>query len=142
MLSINVPTSGGRRTSPSWSAISITATTGIGKIQGVDNATMRLLLSHDWKGNVRELRNAVERAMIFCDRETIGVDDLPAELHGAKRISGLMSRGDLKQSVKEFEKISILSALEEAGYDKRQAAALLGLSKSSLSPDESRDQDP
>ncbi|MDO8738868.1 sigma-54 dependent transcriptional regulator [Candidatus Deferrimicrobium sp.] len=123
------------------------------KIQGVDNATMRLLLSHAWKGNVRELKNAVERAMIFCDRETIGVDDLPAELHGAKRISGLMSRGDLKQSVKEFEKISILSALEETGYDKRHAAALLGLSKSSLyrkieeleielSPDESRDQDP
>lgn len=123
------------------------------KIRGVDNATMRLLLSHDWKGNVRELKNAVERAMIFCDRETIGVDDLPAELHGAKRISGLMSRGDLKQSVKEFEKISILSALEEAGYDKRHAAVLLGLSKSSLyrkieeleielSLDESRDQDP
>ena len=123
------------------------------KIQGVDNATMRLLLSHDWKGNVRELKNAVERAMIFCDRETIGVDDLPAELHGAKRISGLMSRGDFKQSVKEFERISILSVLEEAGYDKRHAASLLGLSKSSLyrkmeeleidlSPDESRDQDP
>lgn len=123
------------------------------KIQGVDNATMRLLLSHDWKGNVRELKNAVERAMIFCDRETIGVDDLPAELHGAKRISGLMSRGDLKQSVREFEKISILSALEETGYDKRRAASLLDLSKSSLyrkmeeleielSPDESQDQDP
>jgi DNA-binding NtrC family response regulator len=123
------------------------------KIQGVDNATMRLLLSHDWKGNVRELKNAVERAMIFCDRETIGVDDLPAELHGAKGIPGLMSRGDLKQSVKEFEKISILSVLEEVGYDKRHAASLLGLSKSSLyrkmeelgidlSLDESRDQDP
>jgi two-component system response regulator PilR (NtrC family) len=122
------------------------------KIQGVDNATMRLLLSHEWKGNVRELKNAVERAMIFCDRETIGVDDLPAELHGAKGIPGLMSRGDLKQSVKEFEKISILSVLEEVGYDKRHAASLLGLSKSSLyrkmeelgidlSLDESRDQD-
>jgi transcriptional regulator with PAS, ATPase and Fis domain len=123
------------------------------KIQGVDNSTMKLLLSHDWKGNVRELKNAVERAMIFCDRETIGVDDLPAELHGAKRIPGLMSRGDLKQSVKEFEKIFILSVLEDVGYDKRHAASLLGLSKSSLyrkleelgidpSLDESWDQDP
>jgi len=123
------------------------------KIQGVDNSTMKLMLSHDWKGNVRELKNAVERAMIFCDRETIGVDDLPAELHGAKRIPGLMSRGDLKQSVKEFEKVSILTVLEEVMYDKRHAASLLGLSKSSLyrkmeelgidlSLDESRDQDP
>ncbi|RJP17307.1 MAG: sigma-54-dependent Fis family transcriptional regulator [Deltaproteobacteria bacterium] len=123
------------------------------KVQGVDNATMRLLLSHDWKGNVRELKNAVERAMIFCDREMIGLDDLPTELHGAKRISGLMSQGDLKQAVREFERISILSVLEEAKYDKRQAALLLGLSKSSLyrkmeelgiglSPDDSPDQDP
>ena len=71
---------------------------------------MRLLLSHEWKGNVRELRNAVERAMIFCDRETIGLDDLPAEIYGTKRISGLMGSRDLKQSVREFEKISILSA--------------------------------
>lgn len=122
------------------------------KIRGVDNATMRLLLSHEWKGNVRELRNAVERAMIFCDRETIGVDDLPAEIYGTKRSLGLMGRMDFKQSVREFEKISILSALEEAAYDKRHAASLLGLSKSSLyrkmeeleielSSDESRNQD-
>lgn len=118
----------------------------------MDNATMRILLSHDWKGNVRELRNAIERAMIFCERETIGVEDLPAELHGSKTTAAQMSLGDLKQSVKEFEKISILSALEETTYDKRRAATLLGLSKSSLyrkmeelgidlSPEESREQD-
>ena len=123
------------------------------KIHGVDNATMKLLLGHDWKGNVRELKNAVERAMIFCDRETIGVDDLPVELHGSMSNAGGTGPVELKQSVKEFEKISILSVLEGVGYDKRHAASLLGLSKSSLyrkmeelgidlSPDESRDQDP
>ena len=123
------------------------------KIQGVDNATMKLLLSHDWRGNVRELKNAVERSMIFCDRERVGVEDLPAELHDSNRNPGMAGREDLKQSLKEFEKISILSALEEVGYDKRKAASLLGLSKSSLyrkmeelgidlSPEESRDQDP
>ncbi len=122
------------------------------KIHGVDNATMKLLLGHDWKGNVRELKNAVERSMIFCERETIGVDDLPAELHGSKDITVITSPVDLKQSVKEFEKISILSVLEEVGYDKRHAASLLGLSKSSLyrkmeelgidiSPDGSQDRD-
>jgi len=122
------------------------------RVQGVDNATMRVLLAHDWKGNVRELRNAVERAMIFCDRETIGVEDLPAELHGANHAVEPTSSRDLRQSVKEFEKVSILSALEEAAYDKRRAAVLLGLSKSSLyrkmeelgidpSPEESRDRD-
>jgi len=123
------------------------------KIRGVDNATMKRLLGHDWRGNVRELKNAVERSMIFCDRETIGLEDLPAELQGPGRNPDPTGGEDLKQSVKEFEKVSILSALEEAGYDKRKAASLLGLSKSSLyrkmeelgidlSPEESRDQDP
>jgi two-component system response regulator PilR (NtrC family) len=123
------------------------------KIQGVDNATMKLLLGHDWRGNVRELKNAVERSMIFCDRERVGVEDLPAELHDPDRDPATAGREDLKQSLKEFEKVSILSALEEAGYDKRKAASLLGLSKSSLyrkmeelgidlSPEESREQDP
>jgi len=122
------------------------------QVRGVDNATMKILLAHDWKGNVRELRNAVERAMIFCDRETIGIEDLPAELPGTKHAPGPASPRDLRQSVKGFEKLSILSALEEAAYDKRRAAALLGLSKSSLyrkmeelgidpSPEESRDRD-
>jgi len=122
------------------------------RVQGVDNATMRVLFAHDWKGNVRELRNAVERAMIFCDRETIGVEDLPAELHGTDQAVEPTGSRDLRQSVKEFEKVSILSALEEAAYDKRRAAVLLGLSKSSLyrkmeelgidpSPEESRDRD-
>jgi DNA-binding NtrC family response regulator len=123
------------------------------RIQGVDNATMKLLLGHDWRGNVRELKNAVERSMIFCDRERVGVEDLPAEYHDSNRNPGMTGREDLKQSLKEFEKVSILSALEEAGYDKRKAASLLGLSKSSLyrkmeelgidlSPEESREQDP
>jgi len=122
------------------------------QVRGVDNATMKVLLAHDWKGNVRELRNAVERAMIFCDRETIGIEDLPAELPGTQYTAGPANPRDLRQSVKEFEKLSILSALEEAAYDKRRAAALLGLSKSSLyrkmeelgidpSPEESRDRD-
>ncbi|MDP1890843.1 MAG: sigma 54-interacting transcriptional regulator, partial [Gemmatimonadaceae bacterium] len=123
------------------------------KIRGVDNATMKRLLGHDWRGNVRELKNTVERAMIFCDREMIGMEDLPAELHGTARNPIPAGCEDLKQSVKEFEKISILSVLEQVGYDKRQAASLLGLSKSSLyrkmeelgidlSSEESREQDP
>ncbi|GAB4364825.1 MAG: sigma-54 dependent transcriptional regulator [Deltaproteobacteria bacterium] len=122
------------------------------RVQGVDNETMKLLLAQDWRGNVRELRNAVERAMIFCDRDTIGVGDLPAELHGPNAAMKPAGRSDLRQSVKEFEKVAILSALEETSYDKKRAAVLLGLSKSSfyrrleelgidLSPEESRKRD-
>ncbi len=101
-------------------------------IQGVDNITMKLLLSHRWKGNVRELKNVIERAMILCDKKIIEINDLPVELNDSKKTSGLIGRGDLKQSVREFERISILSVLEEVSFDKLKAASILGLSKSSL----------
>jgi len=101
-------------------------------IQGVDNMTMKLLLSYSWKGNVRELKNVIERAMIFCDRELIRVQDLPAELHDSRKVSELIGCGDLRQSIKEFEKICILSVLEEVSFDKKKAASILGLSKSSF----------
>lgn len=101
-------------------------------IQGVDNVTMKLLFSYKWEGNIRELRNVIERAMILCDNEIIGVQDLPMELQESKKVSDLIGRGDLKQSLKEFEKISILSVLEEVSYDKKKAASILGVSKSSL----------
>lgn len=101
-------------------------------IKSVDNMTMKLLLSCNWKGNVRELKNAIERAMIFCDSELIGVHDLPVELCESKKISELIGHGDLKQSIREFEKICILSVLEEVSFDKKKAASVLGLSKSSF----------
>ncbi len=101
-------------------------------IQGVDNMTMKLLFSSNWKGNVRELKNVIERAMIFCDRELIGIQDLPAELHESKKMSELIGCGDLRQSRKEFEKICILSTLEEVSFDKKKAASILGLSQSSF----------
>ncbi len=101
-------------------------------IQGVDNMTMKLLLSHRWKGNVRELKNVIERAMILCDKKIIEINDLPVELNDSKKTSGLIGRGDLKQSVREFERISIISVLEEVSFDKLKAASILGLSKSSL----------
>ena len=93
---------------------------------------MKLFLSYNWKGNVRELKNVIERAMIFCDREMIGHQYLPMELQETKKITELIGRGDIKHSVKEFEKVSILSALEEADFDKKKAASILGVSKSSL----------
>ncbi len=101
-------------------------------IQGVDNMTMKLLFSSNWRGNVRELKNVIERAMIFCDGELIGIQDLPAELHESKKMSELIGFGDLRQSRKEFEKICILSVLEEVSFDKKKAASILGLSQSSF----------
>ncbi|MDP2643677.1 MAG: sigma-54 dependent transcriptional regulator [Desulfobacterales bacterium] len=102
------------------------------KIRGVDNMTMKLLLSYTWRGNVRELKNVIERAMIFCDGEVIGIEDLPIEIQETRKSAGLVGHGNLKQSVREFEKISILSVLAEVSFDKKKAQSILGLSRSSL----------
>jgi len=97
--------------------------------KGVDNATMRLLMSLPWKGNVRELDNLLERAMILGNGEWITQADLPA---GEVSENGLVADGTLENILRECEKIQIQRALEEAVSDKRRAAEHLGLSLSTL----------
>jgi len=46
-------------------------------IQGVDPQALDLMVRYDWPGNIRELRNVIERALIFCDEATIGICHLP-----------------------------------------------------------------
>ena len=52
------------------------------RVIGATSETIRLLMSAEWKGNVRQLDNAIERAVMMCDGERISPDDLPPELLG------------------------------------------------------------
>lgn len=54
-------------------------------IQDVTPKAMQVLIAHDWPGNIRELRNVVERAMLFCDEAAIDVPHLPSELTAPKK---------------------------------------------------------
>ena len=54
-------------------------------IRDVTPKAMQVLNAHDWPGNIRELRNVIERAMLFCDEAAIDVAHLPAELITPKR---------------------------------------------------------
>jgi two-component system, NtrC family, response regulator AtoC len=49
-------------------------------VRGLSDDALRLLASHSWPGNIRELENVLERTILFCQHETIEVSDLPAEL--------------------------------------------------------------
>ena len=51
-------------------------------IENMTPAALDLLKKYSWPGNIRELRNVIERAMIFCDEATIDVNHLPAEVRG------------------------------------------------------------
>jgi len=100
------------------------------QIRGLDDRTLDILMNYPWKGNVRELDNVIERAMILCDDELIQPHHLPQMFAGVKPTTVVVN--DLKESVREFERRQILQALEQTNFDKRKTAKLLGLSQSSL----------
>jgi two-component system response regulator PilR (NtrC family) len=99
--------------------------------KGVDNPTMKLLMSLPWKGNVRELDNVLERAMILGDGEWISPADLPRwEIPEGARVMPLSD--NLKEAAQAYEKSHIETVLKKTNRDKKSAAELLGLSLSSL----------
>ncbi len=99
--------------------------------KGVDNTTMRILMAHNWPGNIRELDNIIERAMILGNGEWITPADLPPAIQ--QDCGGLPSIADnLKEAIRAYEKIHIATVLRRVSGDKRKAAALLGLGLSSL----------
>jgi len=50
-------------------------------VSDITPRAMEALMNHDWPGNIRELRNVIERAMIFCDEASIDMPHLPAEIY-------------------------------------------------------------
>lgn len=83
--------------------------------------------TYDFPGNVRELRNMVERAMIFCNTQTLSPIDF--QLTDKK---GIKTTNAVVLNLEEQEQNLILTALNECGYNQVMAAQLLGISRDSL----------
>ncbi|MGD0390410.1 MAG: sigma-54 dependent transcriptional regulator [Tepidisphaeraceae bacterium] len=98
------------------------------KMIGITNGAMRAMLSHHWRGNIRELENVIERAVIFADDRDIGVEDLPFSVEGISDDVG----EDLKTAMEHFERQHILYSLGRHNYDKAETARSLGIGVSSL----------
>jgi DNA-binding NtrC family response regulator len=101
--------------------------------------TLDLLAAYDWPGNIRELQNVVERAVILCDGKTFSVDEAWLQRRSARLSGPRISRhGLLADDKKEFadrERKAIEAALAECqgrGSGPRGAAAILGLSHQTL----------
>ena len=97
--------------------------------KGVDNATMRVLMSLPWKGNTRELDNILERAMILGNGEWITPADLPGQEVSTPEQS---LEEDLNKALEVYERSHIEKTLENTSGDKKRAAELLGMSISTL----------
>src|SRR4051812_16563329 len=97
-------------------------------VPGLTNGAMRALLNHEWRGNVRELENVIERAVIFAEGRQIGVEDMPFSTEGVTDDVG----EDLKEALAQFERQHILYSLRRHNYDKAETAKHLGIGVSSL----------
>ena len=97
-------------------------------IPGISNGCMRALLNHEWRGNVRELENVIERAVIFAAGREMGVEDLPFQTGELDDEVG----EDLKEALRQFERQHIIYSLRRHRYDKSETARHLGIGLSSL----------
>ena len=88
-------------------------------------------MSQPWKGNVRELDNVIEHAMILGDGEWITIADLPRALRDETQPLPPVG-DDLRDALRAYERLHIETVLRRTHQDKREAANLLGVSLSSL----------
>jgi PAS domain S-box-containing protein len=98
-------------------------------IDAIPRSTLAELQQYPWPGNIRELRNVVERALIVCQGSTLRFD-VPAQGGTPAAVGPPQNR-----TLEEVERQHILSVLEETGWrvsGKRGAAAILGLNRSTL----------
>jgi two-component system response regulator PilR (NtrC family) len=99
--------------------------------KGVDGTMMKILMSSTWKGNVRELDNVIEHAMIVGEGDWITAADLPRAMKPDSTIP-IAPSDDLREALRSYEKAHIQAVLLKANQDKKAAAETLGVSLSSL----------
>ncbi|HLK35837.1 MAG TPA: sigma-54 dependent transcriptional regulator [Polyangiaceae bacterium] len=116
-------------------------------VDGVEPDATDLLVQYPWPGNIRELENVIERAVLFCDTQKLHVGDLPPEVRGIAAMANvplpeadlqaaLASEGGLKEHVKvamsRLEKELVSRALQQTGGNVTHAARLLKISRKGL----------
>jgi DNA-binding NtrC family response regulator len=99
------------------------------RVTAATSETIRILMSAPWRGNVRQLDNAIERAVMMCDGTQLRPNDLPADLRGTDQ--PLPDTDDLRSALRHYERLHILRVLNQ-WPDKREAAKRLKLGLSSL----------
>lgn len=105
-------------------------------VTGIESAALAVLSNAPWPGNIRELRNVIERAVALTQSGPIGQEHIRGDLlEGAgSEISGeeVAEAGTLREAVKLAEKAAIIKALKATDNNKKQAANLLGIHRSAL----------
>lgn len=101
----------------------------------ISPAALELLQRYNWPGNIRELQNIIERAVIICRGDEILPEHLPNEIRGtqAESESGIVINfPDKGVSLEEVEKHLLIKALEKSKGNQSKAAELLGITRSAF----------
>ncbi len=95
----------------------------------VASDAVELLCGYRWPGNIREMRNVIERAVLLCDVGEITAEQLPREIVGSPRPATPAETGSLLEG---YERAMIVKALEENGWNQTKTAEALGISRDNL----------
>jgi DNA-binding NtrC family response regulator len=119
----------------------LTARHGRGPL-AVDPEAQQRLLAYDWPGNIRELQNVLERALVLAEQDVIGPEHLPAEVRpgggpadlpapDADRATPVPAASALL-SLEEIERRHVMRVLEATGGSREEASRILGISRRTL----------
>ena len=89
---------------------------------------LEILTSYSWPGNVRQLENCIEQALVLADDATIDVDVLSLDEHEPKKATGTVTAAPIGLTLREVEQEHILRTLRAVDGSRTQAARLLGIS--------------
>jgi two-component system, NtrC family, response regulator AtoC len=102
------------------------------RVRRVAPETMKRLQSYGWPGNIRELRNAIERAMLLADDEELTNKDFPLTTGSAPRLTEGVQLPAHGIDLESLERSLVVQALERSGWNQTRAATLLGINRDQI----------
>lgn len=99
-------------------------------IQKVSNEVLSILMTYNYPGNVRELENIIEHAMVMCQNEEIQIEHLPQELHSSNHYKSINKSSE--KPLKKTECQTILDALNKHDWNKNKVSEELRIHRSTL----------
>jgi DNA-binding NtrC family response regulator len=107
-----------------------------GTVTGIDKKALKALEDYSWPGNVRQLRNIIEKMVVLAAGEKLTIDDIPEEITGPATGTVMPASASTVaaggSTLAESEKAQILAAIAAHNGNKSRAAEALGISRRTM----------
>jgi two-component system, NtrC family, response regulator AtoC len=102
------------------------------RVRGVSDEAMGRLKTYGWPGNIRELRNAVERAMLLAEGDALTTNHFPVLAGGSPKLTEGVELPATGIDLEQLERSLVVQALERSGWNQTRAATMLGLNRDQI----------